>query len=297
VGSPTLTGITGSNPPAASALSDGTAANTAGVWCFRATYNPSGSTYLTSSDATHGECVTINPAGTSTATTPQVAGSAISGAVAVNTSVTDHAVVTGVTAGGTPTGTIHFFVCNPTVVAANGGDCSSGGASAGDKTALAGPTAIQSHADSDAVIANTVGTWCFRAVYEPDTVNYTGSHDSSTGECFAVKDSTSATSGQTWLPNDSATVTSAGGTALSGTLSFTLYSGNNCGATSGSELIPAESFTLTSAASPATRTTTNSTFKVSASATVSWKVVFSSSDSNVTGFTKCTEQTSLTITN
>jgi hypothetical protein len=296
VGSPTLTGISGSNPPAASALSTGTAANTAGVWCFRATYNPTGSTYLTSSDATHGECVTINPDSTTTVTTPLVAGSPISGTVAVGTSVMDHAVVTGTTAGGTPTGTIHFFVCNPTVVAANGGDCSAGGVSAGDKTALAGPGATQSHADSDAVVANTVGTWCFRAVYAPDTGNYTGSHDSSVGECFTVQDSTSIGSAQNWLPNDSATVTAAGGTALNGTLTIALYTGSTCAA--GSEVAnQSYSSTLTNAASPATRSTSNATYRVSATATVSWKVTFvPAGGSNVTGSSHC-ETSTVTVTN
>jgi hypothetical protein len=295
VGSPTLAGISGSNPPAASALSNGTAANQEGVWCFRATYNPTGGTYLSSSDGTHGECVTVNPAGTGTVTTPQVSGSAISGAVAVNTSVTDHAVVTGVTAGGTPTGTIHFFVCNPTQVAANGGTCSSGGTGAGDKTALAGPSAIQSHADSDGIFADTVGTWCFRAVYEPDTANYTGSSDATTGECFLVQDSTSISSDQEWLPNDTAHLSATGGTPLNGTLTITLYESNDCSGTAVSgQTYP---FTITNATSPVDRSTSNSTYLVTAGKTVSWKVQFSpDSGSNVTGSNHC-ETSTVTVSN
>jgi hypothetical protein len=99
-----------------------------------------------------------------------------------------------------------------------------------------------------------------------------------------------------WLPNDSATVTSTGGTNLNGTLSFTLYSGDNCGVTTGSVLRSAEVFTLTDAASPVTRTTTNNTVTVSDTSNVSWKVVFDSSDPLVANSVHC-EKTSLTITN
>src|SRR5206468_2754176 len=97
---------------------------------------------------------------------------------------------------------------------------------------------------SPPTVANIVGTWCFRAEYTPggaNGANYLASSDATHGECFPVRDSTSYTSVQDWLPNDTATVTSAGSTALNGSLTFTLYSGNNCGATSGSQLItPAE---------------------------------------------------------
>jgi len=238
--------------------------------------------------------VTILPAGTTTVTTPQVDGQPISGAVPVGTSVTDHAVVTGNAAGGTPTGTINFFVCDPTQVAANGGTCSSGGTAAGSKTAAAGPGANQSQATSDPVTASSVGTWCFRAVYVPDTANYTGSQDASTGECFLVQDSSSASSEQDWLPNDTAHIATAGGTALNGTLTVALHQSNDC---SGSAVDgQTYTFTLTNETSPVTRSTSNGTFLVKADAAVSWSVVFQSSDSNVTGSSHC-ETSTVTITN
>ncbi|WP_323097043.1 hemagglutinin [Intrasporangium sp. YIM S08009] len=242
------------------------------------------------------EDVTVGPASTGTVTTPRVGSTPITAPVAVGTSVTDHAVVTGTAAGGSPTGTVAFFVCNPTQVTANGGTCSTGGTTAGSVTPLTPGAGNTATADSNAVVANAVGTWCFRAVYTSNTANYTGSSDASTGECFQVKDTTAATSAQNWLPNDSATITSTGGTNLNGTLSFTLYSGDNCGATSGSILRDAETFTLTDAASPATRVTTNSLTKVSTTSTVSWLVSFTSTDALVGSSTHC-EKTSLTITN
>src|SRR5207249_4615369 len=131
---------------------------------------------------------------------------------------------------------------------------------------------------------------CFRAVYTPDTANYTGSDDSTNDECFTVQDSSSVSTHQIWLPNDRATISSTGGTNLNGTVTFQLYSGGNCGATSGSKLWPQAAdpagtgvFTLTNASSPASvGPTGNTAVKVEADATVSWKVTFASSDSNVT---------------
>ncbi len=199
--------------------------------------------------------------------------------------------MTGTAAGGSPTGTVNFFVCNPTEVASNGGTCSTGGTAAGSKTLVPGVSPT-STADSDAVVANVVGTWCFRAVYVPNTANYTGSSDASTGECFTVKDSTSGTSAQNWLPNDSATFTSTGGSALKGSVSFTLYDSADC---TGTVLRTAETFPIDEA-SPVTRSTTNTTVLVSTSKTVSWKTVFTSDNPLVDGSTHC-EKTQLVITN
>ena len=303
----TLEADLGSSPPTSSVLSSpGVTADKAGVWCFRAVYTPSGNVYTGSSDATHGECVTVSKAPTTTVTTPRNgAGGAVT-EVAVGASVFDEAVVTGVTSGGTPTGTVDFFICDPSQVQGASGSetCATGGdALAGNPRTLSGnagsspPSA--SVTSSPAVVVDEVGTWCFRAVFSPsgsNADNYLGSSDASHSECFVVKDSTSTSSAQVWLPNDSATVTSDGGTDLNGTLSFTLYSGDNCGAMSGSILRAAEEFTLTDADSPATRNTTNTAVTVSESSTVSWKVVFDSSDPLVGDSVHC-EKTTLTITN
>ena len=121
-------------------------------------------------------------------------------------------------------------------------------------SALVAGTGPTSTADSNAVVADAVGTWCFRAVYIPNTGNYTGSSDSSPGECFTVKDRR-GTSEQTWFPNDSATFTSTGGTALKGSLKFTLYDSADC---TGTILRTAQTFAI-DGASPVTRSTTNTT--------------------------------------
>jgi hypothetical protein len=112
-------------------------------------------------------------------------------------------------------------------------------------------------------------------------------------------DTTSMASAQTWMPNDSATVTATNGTALNGTLSTQLYTGDNCGVTSGAAVSgQLYTKTLTNATSAADRTVTsnNMTFTVSATGSVSWLVTFTSTDSNVSGSSHC-EKTSLTINN
>jgi len=166
--------------------------------------------------------------------------------------------------------------------------------------AISGSSPPASSADSSAITANKTGTWCWRGVYTPGGANgsnYTGSEDASSGECFTVTDTTASTSAQDWLPNDTANVASANGAPLTGTLSAQLFTGDNCGQTSGSAVSgQLYTKTLSGTDSSATLTTSNTTFKVTASSAVSWLVTFTSNDSNVQGSSHC-ESTSLTINN
>ena len=131
----------------------------------------------------------------------------------------------------------------------------------------------------------------------PNGINYFGSEDASSVECFTVNDTTNSTSAQDWLPNDTAMVSSTNGAPLNGTLSAQLYTGDNCGATSGSAISgQLYSEALTGSGPSATLTTGNTTFKVSASTSVSWLVNFTSSDPNVANSSHC-EVTSLSINN
>jgi hypothetical protein len=313
LGTVALTADSGSSPPTSTAFSSGTAAGTAGVWCFRGVYVPSGSTYVAGNpDASTTECVTIGPENTTTVTTPKLGGNNIVGAIPIGSIVTDHALITAVNnADGTPTGTVDFFICNPSQVVIN---CASGGDSAGAGKAMTAVPASNppaATADSDTVTANAVGLWCFRAIYTPGGANggnYNGSQDPaldsvSQSECFLVQDSTAMTSGQTWVPNDSATVTATGGTALNGTLSIQLYEGTcnanqtDVAATATAVGLPYTK-TLTNATSLGDRslTTTNST-AYSVNQAIAWLVKFTpTAGSNVTGSQHC-EFSSVSITN
>lgn len=225
------------------------------------------------------------------------------GIVSPGEQVTDTATVTGSGSASppTPTGTVTFYLCGPIAT----GVCSSGGTLVGTGT-LSGSGATAT-ATSPAVNTNiaglTVGRYCFRAEWPGDT-NYTTSlSHTGTGdqECFYVRDTTSITTAQDWLPNDSATITSAGGSALNGSVAFSLYNTSlaDCQAGGSTGRIYSQTVNLaTNAASPATVSTSNTTVRVSASTTVWWRVVFTSTNSGVLGITSnCTERTVLTITN
>jgi hypothetical protein len=298
VGDPTVTPVASSDPPQATALSNGTAANLAGTWCFRATFTPSGSTYTGSGDGRASECVVINKANTTTTTTPTLLsdGSAVSTSsfLPVNSVVYDHAVVSSANpAAGAPTGTVHFYVCDPSHLDANN-RCATGGTDLGTSP-LTGQADLTSTANSSNVTANKVGRWCFRGEYGGDD-NYNSSSDSAVTECFTVKDTTTATSAQDWLPNDSATITSSdSGSTVSGTISITLYPSADCTGTA----VSGQSYTsgTLSGTGSISYSTSNTTYKVSSSRSVSWKVVFTSSNENLVGSSNHCETTSLTITN
>ncbi|HUR50892.1 MAG TPA: hypothetical protein VMZ11_02095 [Mycobacteriales bacterium] len=296
VGNPSVTAVSGASPPQATALSTGTAANRAGTWCFRATFTPTGSTYTGSGDGTTGECVVISKADTRTVTTPTLLsdGSAVSTTsfLPVGSQVYDHAVVSSANlSAGAPTGSVHFFVCGPTQLTS--GLCSAGGTDLGSVN-LAGQPDLTSTANSSTVTANAVGRWCFRGVYSGDS-NFNGSSDSAVNECFTVKDTTTATSAQRWLPNDSATITTtAASTPFSGTIGFVLYETSDCTGTP----VTGQSYSETkSGTHTITSSTSNTTYLVSATKTVSWLVTFTSDNENLVGSSSHCETSTVSVTN
>jgi hypothetical protein len=304
VGTGTLSGLGATASANSPDVNTSASPLTPGRYCFRAEW-PGDTNYpaaLTESGGSGGtnECFTVRTIPTATTTTPSTGSG---GTTTFGSSVTDHAIVQATLSGdGTPTGTVTFFVCDPTQTV--GGACPDGhGTQVGSPVttqAVSGSNPPASFADSSAVTANKTGTWCFRGVYTPGGANgsnYTGSEDASSGECFTVTDTTASTSAQDWLPNDTANVASANGAPLNGTLSAQLYTGDNCGSTSGSAVSgQLYSKTLSGTGSSASLTTANTTFKVTVSASVSWLVTFTSTDSNVQNSMHC-EVTSLTITN
>jgi len=216
--------------------------------------------------------------------------------------ITDKAVVAGTSGTGTapkPTGTVSFFLCSPPATT-----CLTGGtAVTGNPVTLVNcnpDVAGQSCATSGNVrsLVTAVGTYCFRAVYNPGTdPNYQSSAgilDGSANECFTVTGTSSLSTAQNWLPNDTATLT--GDANLNGTLTFQLYTGDNCGATSGSAVAnQLYTVTVTNAASGSTFSTNNATSFVQAdSGSYSWKVTY---NDNVLQdpAAKC-EKTTITIT-
>src|SRR5262249_31723748 len=85
-----------------------------------------------------------------------------------------------------PTGTVTFFLCNPSEVTSGG--CESGGSQVGDPVTISSGSATSDNADPS--LMTGAGTYCWRAEYTPDANGgkfYTaGSHTNSDTECFTV---------------------------------------------------------------------------------------------------------------
>ena len=253
-----------------------------GHYCFRAEW-PGDSNYIGAKTEFSGatECFDVSklPSQTATTSNPNTNN------VAPGTSVTDTATVSG--SGPTPTGSVTFFLCQPSEVT-SGGCEGTAGTQIGSAKPLSG-----GQATSDATTnTTTLGKYCWRAEYGGDTVYEPSSHTDATGECFTVTNSASGTSDQTWLPNDHVDITTPTGT-LSGTLAITLRSGSCTGTVVYTEPVPnSGAFTA-----PGTYDTTNSTFTVEEadSGTYFWRIVFTPTDTvNATGFTTC-ESTVITV--
>jgi hypothetical protein len=219
------------------------------------------------------------------------------GPVTPGTAVHDTATVNGNQPSKTPSGTVTFFLCGPIATGACDGTTNVGTSIGTGTLSGSGSTASATSPDVNTGAGLVPGRYCFRAEW-PGDANYTTPLTAyggagGTDECFIVAQIPSSTSSaQTWLPNDSATVSAAA--PLNGSLSFTLHAGGDC---TGAVLRSAETFAIgPNATSPQSRTTTNATVSVTSSSTVSWEVVFTSSDPRVTSSSRC-ESTVLTITN
>lgn len=234
-----------------------------------------------------------------TVTTPKLADGTTtipSTGVAVGSTVKDSAVVTASPATVVPTGSVAFSICT---FALNTTTLCDGTTNVGTSV---GTTSIPSNNTSNPVTVvspgytvSDVGRYCWRAEYSGDTTKgIPGSSDSRATECFVVNPvAASGTTAQKWLPNDSGTISASAGGDLAGSATFTLYPSGDCSGTSVySASVPV------SGASPQTVSTANTTVVVTASGSYSWKLAYSSTNANQTGFTAtCKEATTLTINN
>lgn len=291
VGTKTLIGG-GDGTASATSASVDTSSFVPGRYCFAITW--AGDENYNDGPYEHGgtldeECFYVAKRDTNTTTTPVGSDGTAAMTIQLGQSISDKAVVTGLAAIGDPTGTVSFWVCDSTELSV-AGLCETGGTSLGSKT-LTGNGDGTSTTTSDAYTPTAVGKHCFRGVYSGNTV-YNGSTDFAANECFTVTDISSLASTQKWLPNDTATLTSAGGSNLNGSLVFTLHDSGDC---TGSVLYTEPTINVTNAPSGSSWSTSNSSYYVLATSTVSWKTVFTSSDST-TSSTHC-ETTSLTINN
>ena len=165
---------------------------------------------------------------------------------------TQHDVATITPVGGRPdpTGTITFFLCNPTQITSGG--CETGGTQVGNPITINAGSATSANASG--TLTTTAGKYCWRAEYTPDTNGskfyIAGSHTDADSECFSVQASPtivttpSETSGSVGdLLNDSADLEAGSNFTGKGTITFNLDGPNdpNCDGTPAyTETVPAD---------------------------------------------------------
>ncbi|RNL80148.1 DUF11 domain-containing protein [Nocardioides marmorisolisilvae] len=101
-------------------------------------------------------------------------------------------------------GSVDFFLCSPSTVTTNGGDCSTGGTKVGATKPLDGSG--QATSDNASGAATTaVGTYCWRAEFTPSANDHNylpGSHTNKTTECFTISHATPKISTQIAVTGD-----------------------------------------------------------------------------------------------
>jgi hypothetical protein len=149
------------------------------------------------------------------------------GGVSSGTAVRDSATIT-VDGVATWDGTLKFFLCTPAQL--TNGVCSTGGTQVGSDIAVDETTTMPILSAEVNTAANPLaaGTYCFRGDFTSTTPGVPASSDSSATECFTVRQPTTVSTAQRWIPQDTATVTPAG---TAGSVTFTLYDNLTCDGT------------------------------------------------------------------
>ena len=290
VGVRTLTGTV--NP--ATVVSDLVTLTSAGRYCFRAVYSGDAAKGIPgSSDSSATECFVVNPVTPSLATTggPDVL---------LGNPITDTATLTGTankpgtpvinptTAGGPAGGSITFSLFGPsdTGCGALFGTVTPATTVSGDWTY--GPVSLTPTA---------IGTYHWVASYTGDSPN-TLATDHNTActdtaeDVVVISVPSSLSSTQSFIPNDSVTVSASQGGNLAGSVHVQLFETTDC---TGNVL---HDQTLTvSGASPQTVNTTNTTHSTT-SANVSWLITYTSTNPAQRSIpANCLEKTALSIDN
>jgi hypothetical protein len=263
----------------------------AGDYCWSAHFTSSTSGVPDADDDTTNECFTIAPV------TPSLSTQAGAGPVVLGNAISDSATlgltankpgtpaINPTTAGGPAGGTITFtaygpnncttvaFTSSPVTVSGNG---------------TYGPVSFTPTA---------IGTYHWVAVYSGDSPNTNGTdHNTScndTAEDVTVTSvASSMSTAQSFIPNDSATVSAPQGGNLAGSVRFQAYESSDC---SGSAIV--DQTKTVAGGSPQTVSTTNTTVSTTA-ANISWKVTYTSTNPAQRSIpATCLEKSTLSIDN
>jgi hypothetical protein len=235
--------------------------------------------------------------------TAEIATAPTSASINAGQSNTDTATVTG-SGGGTPTGTVQFWLCGPGTAAPYPldatGACSTGGRDLGSVGLTPHPTdstkATATSATTGAL--NTPGTYCFRATYTPAAGSkYEADTDfDKTTECFTVVAFNPTAGTRQWVvPQDKAVVSYAGGGNMVGTLTLSLYDTSaNCTAGTATGRLYTVSLAK-NGVSPATLVTAN-TVVVSTNVTRYWRMTYASTNpAQISPAASCSENTTVSF--
>ena len=242
-------------------------ADKAGVWCFRAVYTPTGNTYT--ARATRRTASASRSTRHRRRRSPRRRRQRRRAVGRGRPLATGRRQGRGDRRGGRrhPDGHGHFFICDPSEVrgaATARRPCATGGDAVGNPRTSRATRPVDPPTSQDLDRGGHGGPR--RDVVLPRGVlservergNYLGSSDASHTECFSSRTRRRPVPRRTGCRTTRRPSRRTGGTPLNGTLSFTLYSGDNCGATSGAVLRAAEAFTI-AGGTTATRSTTNGT--------------------------------------
>jgi hypothetical protein len=221
--------------------------------------------------------------------------------IVLGQSITDTATVTVSGANPpAPTGDVTFVVCGPTA-GLTSCDPAAGAAVSVENLSTATKVGNAYSVTSDPFTPTVAGRYCFAASWPGDTT-YTGGPfvDGSTRECFdVIALQPTISTAQSFYPNDSATITvaSSNAGALTGSVRFRLYQDSTTCA--GTAIIDQTVALPAGADLGKTVGTTNTTVAVSASATLSWLVEFTSTNSGILNVTSAcnVESSTLSIDN
>ena len=266
--------------------SDASTVTEVGRYCWRGFFDSATQGVPDATDATEGECFDVTPV-TPTLTTQ--AGEDVT----LGQDITDTATLTGTanqpgTNGGSNPGEPDNTY--PSINATNGApaggtitwtvqgpdDCDASGLT------VTGSPATVSGDDTYGPVSATptaIGTYTFVATYSGSSPNTNGAG----GACppgefdgdeeVAVTGEATLSTAQDWLPNDTATI--EGPTALSGTATFTLFTGTTCGAGVDDTIVYGPVDVTVSGPSPQTPSTSNTTLVLEAdSGGYSWLVSY-----------------------
>jgi hypothetical protein len=284
--------VSNSNPTVQSATATVTAA---GQYCWSAHFDATTTDVPDADDNGANECFTVIPV---TPSLPTTAGPDVT----LGNPVTDTAALSGTSKQpGTP-------VINPTTAGAPAGGTISFALYKADCTTLA--TGTGTNPQSVTVSGNgtygpvsftpdAAGTYHWKATYTPATGDPNNVGSTFNGNCSDTNETvvvtsvpSSMTSAQSFIPNDSATISATAGGNLAGSVRFQAYESADC---SGTAIV--DQTKTVAGASPQTVSTTNTTVSTTA-ANISWKLTYTSTNPAQRSIAaNCFEKSTLTIDN